>query len=414
MRSILSPKLLCGVVLLASAAAMGQSTQPAARTGDFAVTFTEQDPRSPIDAQHDRYHIAIADLQRYTLAEHSFQAYVPETYDGDTPYGIMVMVSAGNRGNMPRGWQGLMDKHNLIYVGANDSGNQRGVAVRFGLAMDAVHNLREQYNIDEARVYVTGNSGGGKIASMLGVLYPEIFQGSAPIVGVSYFVAIPLPDDPTRGWAASYNRPSLHTYNLAKSQTRFVLITGTNDMNRDSIKGTYERGFLKDGFQYVDYVEVQGMGHSMPPADVMDKAIETLDAPLAALARGYFDRAQLLDRQKKYDQAARAYQQAAIHGTGPLAGEAAAKAALAEQRAADQAARLAAQPEPQTPDEPAATDSALDDEDAAQSLLSLAGSYERSRLFPQARERAQRIIDEYPDTQAAIEARRILDRLDSR
>src|SRR5690348_12519820 len=46
--------------------------------GQFHLTFTEQSPLSPIEAQSKRYHIKIEPIHRYALAAESFEAFVPE------------------------------------------------------------------------------------------------------------------------------------------------------------------------------------------------------------------------------------------------------------------------------------------------------------------------------------------------
>jgi poly(3-hydroxybutyrate) depolymerase len=188
-----------------------------------------------------------------------------------------VWISASDRGTMPRGWTELLSKHRLIGIGANNSGNPRGIGVRFGLALDAVHNLKKMYSIDETRVYASGVSGGGKVASMLGIIYPEVFRGAIPIVGVAYFRDIPVPGEKNKLYPRNCDKPPPAIFDRAK-QGRFVLITGSNDMNRDPTQATYEQGFKKDAFKNVEYVEVPGMGHTVPDVDVIDKALEFMDS----------------------------------------------------------------------------------------------------------------------------------------
>ncbi|HEY7088631.1 MAG TPA: PHB depolymerase family esterase [Tepidisphaeraceae bacterium] len=278
-------------VLMVSSLAAAQSatarpaTQPttrmAAKTGAFHIAFTDQSPLSPIEAQNKRHHIKVEAIQRYNLTEESFEAFVPEDYDGKTKFGILVWVNAGGRGNMPRGWQELLSSHHLIGIGANQSGNERGIGVRFGLALDGVHNLKKIYSIDEQRVYVSGISGGGKVASMLPIIYPEVFHGAIPICGVSWYQNIPVPGETNKVYPRNFDRPPTITFDKAKLG-RFVLITGSNDMNRDPTQATYELGFKKDGFKNVEYVEVPGMGHQIPDTDVIEKAIASIDAPWPA------------------------------------------------------------------------------------------------------------------------------------
>ena len=62
---------------------------------------------------------------------------------------------------------------------------------------------------------------------------------------------------------------------------------------------------------------------------------------------------------------------------------------------------------------PAPAPLVLSREAEAAGLLSLAESYERNRLVAQAKQRAQRVVQEFSDTKAAPKAREMLKRLES-
>lgn len=298
---------------------LAATTQPAeVRRGQFTASFTDQSPLSPIEAQNKRHHIKVEDAHRYRLADESFEIYVPEDYDPDRPWGILVWISAMESGRPHTPYLPLLSQHQLIWIGANNSGNERGVGVRFGLALDAVYNLKQLYNIDESRIYVSGISGGGKVATMLAIIYPEVFTGSIPIVGTTYFRHIPLPNEKNKYWPGMFEKPPASTLDRAKRDGRFVLITGSKDFNRDPIKATYEEGFVKDGFAQVEYVEVEGMDHEMAGAERFERAIEFLDAPLESAAKDHWVRAQQLERDGKLGDAQKLYAQVAAHGSDEL------------------------------------------------------------------------------------------------
>jgi hypothetical protein len=297
-----------------SASAAGPTTR-----GAFHITFDQQSPLSPIEAQNKRHHIKIEPDERYKIADESFEMYVPEDCDGSKPYGLLVWVNAGDRGSIPHPWETILDQHKLIGVGANQSGNQRLVGVRFGLALDAVYNVQRLYNIDEGRIYVTGVSGGGKVASMLPIIYPEVFNGAIPIVGVGYFRHIPVTGKPNGLWPGVFERPPLPVFERARQLSRLVIITGENDFNRASIKDIFEQGYRKDNFEHVEYVEVPGMGHGVADAAHMDQALTSLDAPLSQIAPKQFQIAQDLEKTKKFADAMKLYTQVTLHGDDALA-----------------------------------------------------------------------------------------------
>jgi poly(hydroxyalkanoate) depolymerase family esterase len=53
--------------------------------------------------------------------------------------------------------------------------------------------LVEQHKVDPARIYVTGLSAGGAMASVLLATYPEVFAGGAIIAGLPYGIATNIP-----------------------------------------------------------------------------------------------------------------------------------------------------------------------------------------------------------------------------
>jgi len=261
------------------------ATRPAkpGRTGFFRTKFEQRSPHSNLDGMLRRLgwkktkeHID------YQLNDFTFEVYVPPNYSGEKPYGLMIYISPGPRVyffGMTRP-QSVYAKHSLIHVAAYNSGNKQNVWVRLGLAIDAVHNMKKQYNIDPARIYATGASGGGRCASMLGLGFADVFDGAVPIVGCYFFTMIKSLENPKKGWSARFIRPVSAVYRKARGKNRYVLLTGQHDFNREETESIYVNGFKKLGFKHATYIEVPGMGHYTPPAKVFEKALIALDAPL--------------------------------------------------------------------------------------------------------------------------------------
>src|SRR6185436_20034892 len=132
------------------------------------------------------------------------------------------------------------------------------------LCIDAVHNMKKLYDIDPNRVYIAGVSGGGRISSMLGVCYPDVFKGGMYIVGCNYFREMEAPNTGGKVWHRGYAQPKADLFDQAKKNVSHVLLTGETDGNREQTKEYYEKGFKKDGFLHVTYIEVPGMGHQPP------------------------------------------------------------------------------------------------------------------------------------------------------
>jgi hypothetical protein len=264
--------------------ALAATTQPAsvARTGAFETSFKDRSPLSDTALLATRHGWIVSKLKSqgaevdYDLAKESFAVRVPKDYDPAKKYALLVWISASQSGRANTAWADVLDKHHLIWIGANGAGNSRSVMVRLGLALDAVTNMKALYSIDPDRIYVSGGSGGGRCASMLGVSCPDAFHGGIYMIGCDYFREIPT-GEPNKFWPRSYVQPSDRLLAFTKQRSRHVLLTGDSDMNRPQTKANYELGFRADGFQHVAYLEVPAMGHHLPPAEWFEKAIQFLD-----------------------------------------------------------------------------------------------------------------------------------------
>jgi predicted esterase len=267
------------LILFTGAIAPGQpATRPA--TGAFTVTFDQRSELGLLPEMAGRFQWRRVSLSEpYDIKDETFAAYVPEPKPGQR-YGLVVWINSDASGAPPKDWLPVLDKHHLIWIGANKSGNQVALARRFALAIDAAVNMQKRYDIDPARVYLFGLSGGGRSASRVGLVYPDVFRGVCPIVGCDYFRDVPLSDDPENEWIAQYREPRADELKLAKERTRFVFLTGEKDFNRGQTHDL-EQAFREDGFKHTAYLEQPGMEHAIPNAVYFEKAVAALDEPPA-------------------------------------------------------------------------------------------------------------------------------------
>lgn len=276
------------------------------RVGRYSTTFTERSPLSTVSAVTERFRVQLGNPpDDYVLVNESFWVYVPEMYDGSEPYGLVVWINAGKHGGPPEHYQSVLDQHKLIWVGANNSGNPRSFWHRAGLALDGRHNITQQYNIDPMRVYVSGISGGGRCSSRIGPTYADLFAGAYPIIGVDFFKRLPHPDarqnalqTTLKFWGAAFKPPSPRIMRRAKRDGRYVLLTGETDGNRAQTIATYKYGYQRAKFANITYLEVPGMGHTLPPTEWFEKGVVALDAPLDEI------------RTRRQSEADRAYRKA--------------------------------------------------------------------------------------------------------
>ena len=259
------------------------------RRGRYRTAFAERSSLSDPAVVVPRYGGTEEDLSRlapdarYQLAEETFEVYVPEGYApagaaAAPEYGLLVWVSPTRAGGVERPeLRPLLDERRLLWVGANSAGNPRSSLVRAGLALDAAQAMAGLYDLDPERIYVAGYSGGGRMASQLAMLFPEVFRGALALFGASFFRPVPVPDRPGHHWPAAFPEPPAETLRRIRRETRLVLVTGERDFNRAQTRAV-ERALAADGFERVTYVEVPGASHYQPFDDQ-----ERLREALAAL-----------------------------------------------------------------------------------------------------------------------------------
>ena len=271
-------RFLSTFIALASLWISSASAQPASQTkvkpGQRSrLTFQEGTPMAGPDQLKMRLRSAETPAV-LNLSQESYEVIVPRSYKKEEPHGLFIWISPNDQCALPADWEKVLADRKLIFIGALKSGNNREVFGRMQLAITANDQMRQLYSIDPARVYVSGHSGGSRVASMLAVAYADMFSGAVCFMGVNFFF-------PTQGkdgtmFEARYiPHPEIAT--LAQNESRIVLVTGDKDFNQDNTKAIYEQGFQANEFKHVKLLDIPGQGHGAPARQWLEKAIDFLD-----------------------------------------------------------------------------------------------------------------------------------------
>lgn len=267
--------LLLATALHGQEAASPDRPLPELEPGVWSTVRFRESPPQSADPIQVRYRLMAAeDPPAYDVAKESYRILLPGDWDGKSPLGLFIWIHAGDTPQIPEEWEKILTKHQLVFIGANRSGNPRNIFDRIRLAVDANHNVRQQLPIDGRRVYVSGFSGGSRVASMLGVAWGEMFSGTICCMGVNFYTDVAAPDGKVYG--LSY-LPDEDLLPLVKKHCRFALVTGEKDFNRPNTLGAFENGFEKEGFAHARVFDIPGQGHSLPPAAWLDQAISFVD-----------------------------------------------------------------------------------------------------------------------------------------
>ena len=190
--------------------------------------------------------------------EITWQYYVPPGYDPAKPAGLLVYISPTRSGAMPKEWRTVMDEHNMIWIGADQSGNRSKVPRRVLLSLLGVELVEQDYAVDESRIYLSGFSGGARVASMAVIDNADIFTGGLFFCGADLWH---LEESPN--------------VELMRNN-RYVLITGVLDQALEPMKKTY-RGYRRAGIKQSKLMIIRNMGHSTPRRGDFAKALDFLN-----------------------------------------------------------------------------------------------------------------------------------------
>jgi len=189
-----------------------------------------------------------------------WQIVVPETYDPENPPGLLVYISPSDHGSLPRQWRELPQLHNVIWVAANDSGNRRQVAKRIAYSVFAVGVVSRRYAIDSRRIYLSGFSGGARVAGLVAAAYPQVFMGDIYIGGAEIWEREPAQEALER-----------------MQRNRYVFAVGAEDSRRNRVLKVAAQ-YADAGIENIEKMIIPRHGHELPDMKDMSKALNFLDA----------------------------------------------------------------------------------------------------------------------------------------
>ncbi len=94
-------------------------------------------------------------------------AYVPETYNAEVPYGVVVWLHAAGGFQWPEllaRWKPLCDRYDLILVAPKSADSSRWMPGEAGLVDRLLLDVVSTYHVDSARIVVHGQETGGSLA----------------------------------------------------------------------------------------------------------------------------------------------------------------------------------------------------------------------------------------------------------
>lgn len=178
-----------------------------------------------------------------------YDVYVPPSYDGTKPYGVMVYITSDPSTGVVL--QTASDNKNIIWIAPRNVGNGANSTNRYGAALLALYRAKELFNIDSRRVYTSGKSGGARTASGLAFYHSEVIHGTAPSSGF----ALPRLNEVTPDYIPNTSGQSDEYFDYSDQPFLFYYIT--NNSLHNSIHTTAKANKLRSYIlsRYGDYRE---------------------------------------------------------------------------------------------------------------------------------------------------------------
>lgn len=194
------------------------------------------------------------------LEQETFYLFVPPNYRGSERFGLVAFVNAGDQMNLPADWRRTLADRKLLYIAPQGVGNEQPVSRRISVTLVAIRKMIELYDVDSARIFVAGHSGGAKVACLLAAGEPDLVRGV--VANCAVLPPAEMIDDED-------------TIKKVKSQVGFALVTGPKDFNHESIVAIHEQ-LSADGYR-VKLFDVAGMAHQLPRGATLGAALDWLD-----------------------------------------------------------------------------------------------------------------------------------------
>jgi len=197
-------------------------------------------------------------LKDYESTEQTYELFIPENYTPKRSWPVVIFVSPGDKAMGFRPWKPVCERLSIIFAGPHGAGNGCKPTKRVHIVLDVLDDVRRRFNTDVDRTYISGFSGGGRIACSIGFSLPEHFGGVIPIC------------------AAAELREESWLRQRVIDRLSVALVSGERDFNRGEVE-RFRGPLLRDVGVRTRWWIVPKLGHGMPGADSLVEVVNWLD-----------------------------------------------------------------------------------------------------------------------------------------
>jgi len=200
-------------------------------------------------------------MENYDSTKQRYVLYVPKNYKADKAWPIVIFISPGDSPGGWTSWKTVCEKKGVFFCSPYGAGNSTKAGKRTRIVLDMLDDIRRKYLIDPDRTYLSGLSGGGRMACAIAFALPEWFGGVAPICGTN----------PIAGPACLRHR--------IQERLSVAFITGSTDFNRKENE-EYMAPYFKELDIHSKLWVVPKLGHTIPGADTLATVYAWLEEDL--------------------------------------------------------------------------------------------------------------------------------------
>lgn len=166
----------------------------------------------------------------------SYTLYLPSKYSTEKQWPVIYFFEPAARGTLPLNkYKEIAENHRVVLICSNASRNGLHINESFRIAKNVFEDSQKKLNINRERIFLSGFSGGSRLAFTLSIHYPET-KGVIGIGALSPVPGISIPDKLDVLYAGivgvrdmNYQEHKKGVQILDEKKIRNLLIINTND-----------------------------------------------------------------------------------------------------------------------------------------------------------------------------------------
>ena len=199
----------------------------------------------------------------YDSTTQTYERFVPTKVAPGKKLPLIVFVPPGATSGAWRNFQPLCEQAGVVFAAPHNAGNDCPMPRRVRIVLDVLDDLRRQLPIDPDRTYITGFSGGGRVACHIAFALPELFGGVMPLC------------------ASESLREEPWLRHRVIDRLSVALVTGETDFNRGEVE-RYRGALLEGSGVRTKTWVVPALGHGVPAAAALTPVFQWLEQGLPA------------------------------------------------------------------------------------------------------------------------------------